>query len=128
MSTKNRAPRTTRTATRTRTSSRTSPKRPREEDVGSRTPQMPGPQIQDSGGSQTQAESAISIIAVEQLLRGYGCPADVRLDESGQVVATAANPRMQAEVDRRLQEVLRMSERQYPRPLERVGADRIPRT
>ena len=68
-----------------------------------------GPQIQDSGGSQTQAESAMSIIAVEQLLRGYGCPADVRLDESGQVVATAANARMQAEVDRPLQEVLRMS-------------------
>ena len=55
-----------------------------------------------------EARSVISSVAVAQLLRGYGCPANVRLDEAGQVVATAANPRMQAEVDRRLQEVLRM--------------------
>ena len=55
-----------------------------------------------------QAPPAINIVAVEQLLRAYGCAANVRGDERGEVVATAANPRMQAEVDRRLQEVLRM--------------------
>jgi hypothetical protein len=55
-----------------------------------------------------QAQPVISIVAIEQLLRGYGCAASVRSDERGQVVATAANPRMQAEVDRRLQEVLSM--------------------
>jgi hypothetical protein len=55
-----------------------------------------------------QAGPAISVAAVEQLLRAYGCAANVSGDEQGQLVATAANPRMQAEVDRRLQEVLRM--------------------
>ena len=56
----------------------------------------------------SQQARPISTVAIEQLLRAYGCAANVRGDERGQVVATAANPRMQAEVDRRLQEVLRM--------------------
>jgi hypothetical protein len=30
-------------------------------------------------GSQKQAKSAISVVAVAQLLRGYGCAANVRL-------------------------------------------------
>jgi hypothetical protein len=55
-----------------------------------------------------QADPVVSIAAVEQLMRAYGCAVNVSRDEQGQVVATAANPRMQAEVDRRLQEVIRM--------------------
>lgn len=55
-----------------------------------------------------QPQPVISIVAVEQLLRAYGCAANVCGDEHGRVIATAANPRMQPEVDRRLQDVLRM--------------------
>jgi hypothetical protein len=65
-----------------------------------------GPQIQVQTPPPQQARPVISIVAIEQLLRGYGCAATVSVDEHGQVVATAANPRMQAEVDRRLHEVL----------------------
>jgi hypothetical protein len=67
-----------------------------------------GPQMQVSAPPSQQDQPAISIVAIEQLLRAYGCAATVRGDERGQVVATAANPRMQAEVERRLQEVLSM--------------------
>lgn len=70
--------------------------------------QVPAPPLQ-------QAQPVISIVAIEQLLRAYGCAATVRGDEHGQVVATAANPRMQAEVDRRLQEVLSMKVNKTPR-------------
>lgn len=67
-----------------------------------------GSQMHVPAPPSQQAQPVISFVAVEQLLRAYGCAANVCGDERGQVVATAANPRMQAEVDRRLQEVLRM--------------------
>ena len=66
-----------------------------------------------------QAQPVISIVAIEQLLRAYGCAATVGGDERGQVVATAVNPRMQAEVDRRLQEVLSMKVNRTPRRSQR---------
>jgi hypothetical protein len=73
------------------------------------------PQIQVPAPPSQQAQPVISIVAIEQLLRAYGCAASVRSDERGQVVATAANPRMQAEVERRLQEVLSMKVNKNPR-------------
>jgi hypothetical protein len=112
MSTKNRAPRPTKTTDdRTRTSGRARTKSKPKEDAG---PRIEDTQPKESQMHMTlppaqQAQPAVSIVALEQLLRGYGCAAHVRVDETGQVVATAANPRMQAEVNRRLQEVLRMN-------------------
>ncbi len=119
MSTKNRAPRPTQpTHERTRTSGRTRTKsRPIEGDSGPRVGDIrsEAPQIQVQTPPQPQAQPVISIVAIEQLLRGYGCAATVSVDEHGQVVATVANPRMQAEVDRRLHEVLSMKVNRTPR-------------
>ncbi|MDR6306626.1 hypothetical protein GGQ85_004360 [Nitrobacter vulgaris] len=112
MSTKNRAPRPTQTTNyRTRTSGRIRTKsKPGEEDIRPRMEDMrpEGSQLHIPTPLPQQPQPVISIVAVEQLLRAYGCAANVCSDEHGQVIATAANPRMQPEVDRRLQEVLRM--------------------
>jgi hypothetical protein len=51
-----------------------------------------GSQMHVPAPPSQQAQPVINIVAVEQLLRAYGCAATVCGDERGQVVATAANP------------------------------------
>ena len=94
MSTKNRGLRPTQTTNyRTRTSGRIRTKiKPGEADVRPRMEDMrpEGSQLHIPASLPEQPQPVISIVAVEQLLRAYGCAANVCSDEHGQVIATIA--------------------------------------